>query len=138
MAKKAAVKRASRKKAMVETPLPAAPAFIPYDYNAPPPYPLPVSYNPQPVNPSDTMVSLDNIKSLYKSKNFWGAICLFLLSGLTLLGTVPALAGNPVIMSVTGMAFAVLWIVFRMMTNQPVTPTVNLPNPSTWFSKKKT
>lgn len=145
--------RAPRKKKVVaEAPsipesvsvLPALPPAQPAEY-APPPYPLPnnppypVPYYPPapvPVNPRDTMVCLDDVKSLWKSKNFWAAVCLFVLSGITLLGGIPALSSNPMFMGVTGMAFSVMWILFRMMTDQPVTPTVNLPHPSEWFKKK--
>lgn len=105
------------------------------------PYPLPMqtggsAYGGGYGQSGDTMVSLNNMKTLWKSKNFWGAVSMFALSGLTLMGNLPAFSENPTVMSIVGMAFALLWILFRMTTNQAITPSVNMPHPGEWMKKK--
>lgn len=77
-------------------------------------------------------------KSLWKSRNFWAAIALFVLSLLTALTNFPGLYDNPTITGVIGMLFAIAWIVLRMSSSDDeVYPTVNIPNPSDWKWRRK-
>ena len=160
--KKVAPKRASRKKTVKQTTVVTnthtnyqVPPFqyqrpVPNGPMEPPPYPVPGSTDTTSTTTttegevsgvggdlSDLSKSFADAKSLYKSKNFWGAMSMFGLSLLTTIGTFPQVASNPVVMGCVGMAFAVLWIVFRFMTNQAVSPAINMPHPNEWFKKKE-
>jgi hypothetical protein len=107
------------------------------DSNAPYPLPTQPLYqipNYQRVNDE---VSFATAKSLLKSRNFWAAASMFVLSLLTLIGSLPAIAENPIIMSITGMVFSLLWILFRITTNQPINPTINIPHPGGWFKREQ-
>jgi len=115
-------------------PLPTIPTYPqPYPQSYPQPYPPP--YGPQYPN-SDEMMNLSDIKKLWKTKTFWAAVCLFLLSLASIMFGLPQFASNPIIIGVGGVVISILWIVLRMATNQPVTPSINFPHPNEWFKKK--
>ena len=109
-----------------------------FDYG--PPYPLPtstISTSTTTFGPvDDTIVSFNDMKKLWKTKTFWASVCLFLLSMASILFGLPQFANNPVVIGLGGMLISILWVALRMMTNQPVTPSINFPHPSEWFKRK--
>lgn len=74
-------------------------------------------------------------KIWYKSKSVWAAVVLFSLSLLVTIGTFPSVVESPYFQGVVGMIFSILWVLLRMLTDQPITPNINLPNPKDLFKK---
>ncbi len=84
-----------------------------------------------------TVVDDEQGKVWYRSKCIWASIVFFLISLLTVVGTFPQVLENPIAQGIIGMAFSVLWIIFRMVTDQPISPQFNLPNPADMWRKKQ-
>jgi hypothetical protein len=141
--KKVAKPRAPRKKKVaipsLQESVSLQPAMPPVQQQPPqviyaPPYPLPIPTAP--VSDGDDVICIDDVKKLWKTKTFWAAVCLFLLSMASIVFGLPQFANNPVVIGAGGMVIAVLWVVLRMATNNPVTPSINFPHPNEWFKHK--
>lgn len=105
---------------------------VPVHYQYGPPYPLPEEEQVE----SDE-INISDVRKLWKTKTFWSGICLFLLSLCSIVFGLPQFASNPTIIGLAGMIMAILWIVLRMMINQPVSPSINFPHPNEWLYKNK-
>lgn len=78
-----------------------------------------------------------HIKSLFTTKTFWAGVSLFIMSVLGILSTAfTNYITNPYIYPIIGVAFSICFVILRMSTNNPVTPSINVPDPSSWFKKK--
>ena len=134
------VRKPRKKKVEVPQPIESESTtpVVPLPVVSVPPYPLPINY---PVPPTtvkgDDLMDIRDIKKLWKTKTFWAALCLFLLSITSIIFGLPQFAQNPIVIGIGGMIIAVLWVVLRMATNNPVTPSINFPHPNEWLKMRQ-